>query len=168
MPHIQHVLDCTIRQVKEPESPASQTRKILANVRQLIGAQVAPLGAQRARKTCHQIGRLDTGQSPDAQSASRCCFCEIAGNAWVTANHISLGQVVADEKSNEITAMQKLLEIIDISGALVTSLSSQEWNCLHHDLLLALDALRQEFPIANRRLAAMAPEDKPVAAPGIE
>lgn len=41
-------------------------------------------------------------------------------SAWATANHISLGQVVVDEKSNEITAIPKLLELIEISGALVT------------------------------------------------
>ncbi|MGH7486981.1 MAG: ISAs1 family transposase, partial [bacterium] len=41
-------------------------------------------------------------------------------SAWATANHISLGQVVVDEKSNEITAIPKLLEILDISGCLVT------------------------------------------------
>jgi predicted transposase YbfD/YdcC len=41
-------------------------------------------------------------------------------SAWATANHISLGQVVVDEKSNEITAIPKLLEILEISGALVT------------------------------------------------
>lgn len=41
-------------------------------------------------------------------------------SAWATANHISLGQVVVDAKSNEITAIPKLLEFIDISGALVT------------------------------------------------
>ena len=41
-------------------------------------------------------------------------------SAWATANHISLGQVVTDEKSNEITAIPKLLEIIDVSGCLVT------------------------------------------------
>lgn len=41
-------------------------------------------------------------------------------SAWATANHISLGQVVVDAKSNEITAIPKLLELIDISGALVT------------------------------------------------
>jgi predicted transposase YbfD/YdcC len=41
-------------------------------------------------------------------------------NAWASENHISLGQVVTDAKSNEITAIPKLLEIIDISGALVT------------------------------------------------
>ena len=41
-------------------------------------------------------------------------------SAWATANHISLGQVVVDEKSNEITAIPKLLEILDVSGCLVT------------------------------------------------
>ena len=41
-------------------------------------------------------------------------------SAWATANQISLGQVVVDAKSNEITAIPKLLEILDISGALVT------------------------------------------------
>lgn len=41
-------------------------------------------------------------------------------SAWATASHISLGQVVVDAKSNEITAIPKLLELIDISGALVT------------------------------------------------
>ena len=41
-------------------------------------------------------------------------------SAWATANHISLGQVVVDEKSNEITAIPKLLEMLEISGSLVT------------------------------------------------
>lgn len=41
-------------------------------------------------------------------------------SAWATANHISLGQVVVDEKSNEITALPKLLEILELSGCLVT------------------------------------------------
>jgi len=41
-------------------------------------------------------------------------------SAWATANQISLGQVVVDQKSNEITAIPKLLEILEISGCLVT------------------------------------------------
>jgi predicted transposase YbfD/YdcC len=41
-------------------------------------------------------------------------------SAWATANHLSLGQVAVDEKSNEITAIPKLLELLDIKGALVT------------------------------------------------
>jgi predicted transposase YbfD/YdcC len=41
-------------------------------------------------------------------------------SAWATANCISLGQVVVDEKSNEITAIPKLLQILELSGCLVT------------------------------------------------
>jgi len=41
-------------------------------------------------------------------------------SAWATANHISLGQVVVDAKSNEITAIPKLLELLEISGSIVT------------------------------------------------
>lgn len=41
-------------------------------------------------------------------------------SAWATANHITLGQTVVDEKSNEITAIPKLLQIIEVSGGLVT------------------------------------------------
>lgn len=41
-------------------------------------------------------------------------------SAWATVNHISLGQVVVDEKSNEITAIPKLLDVLDVSGCIVT------------------------------------------------
>jgi len=41
-------------------------------------------------------------------------------SAWATANQISLGQVAVDAKSNEITAIPKLLEMLEISGSLVT------------------------------------------------
>ena len=41
-------------------------------------------------------------------------------SAWATVNQISLGQVVVDAKSNEITAIPKLLEMLELSGALVT------------------------------------------------
>ncbi len=35
-------------------------------------------------------------------------------SAWATANHISLGQVTVDEKSNEITAIPKLLKMLEM------------------------------------------------------
>jgi predicted transposase YbfD/YdcC len=41
-------------------------------------------------------------------------------HAWATANHLLLGQVAVDEKSNEITAIPKLLKVLGISGAIVT------------------------------------------------
>jgi len=41
-------------------------------------------------------------------------------SAWATQCHLSLGQVAVDEKSNEITAIPRLLELLDVHGALVT------------------------------------------------
>ena len=41
-------------------------------------------------------------------------------HAWATANHLLLGQVAVDQKSNEITAIPVLLEMLGISGAIVT------------------------------------------------
>ena len=41
-------------------------------------------------------------------------------NAWASDNHLVLGQVRAEDKSNEITAIPKLLEILDVSGCIVT------------------------------------------------
>jgi predicted transposase YbfD/YdcC len=39
---------------------------------------------------------------------------------WAGANHLLLGQVAVADKSNEITAIPKLLELLDLHGALVT------------------------------------------------
>jgi predicted transposase YbfD/YdcC len=41
-------------------------------------------------------------------------------SAWATAQRLSLGQVAVDAKSNEITAIPALLDLLDLHGALVT------------------------------------------------
>lgn len=41
-------------------------------------------------------------------------------SAWATETKLSLGQMVVDAKSNEITAIPELLRLLDVSGALVT------------------------------------------------
>jgi predicted transposase YbfD/YdcC len=41
-------------------------------------------------------------------------------SAWASANHLLLGQVKVDEKSNEITAIPALLELLALGGATVT------------------------------------------------
>ena len=41
-------------------------------------------------------------------------------SAWVSANRVALGQVKVDAKSNEITAIPALLELLSISGCVVT------------------------------------------------
>lgn len=41
-------------------------------------------------------------------------------SAWATAQHLHLGQIAVADKSNEITAIPKLLKLLDLNGALVT------------------------------------------------
>jgi len=41
-------------------------------------------------------------------------------SAWVAENQITLGELAVDDKSNEITAIPELLDIIDIEGDIVT------------------------------------------------
>ena len=41
-------------------------------------------------------------------------------SAWANTNQLSLGQVKVDEKSNEITAIPKLLDVLVLKGCLVT------------------------------------------------
>ena len=40
--------------------------------------------------------------------------------AWATENHLVLGQVKVDEKSNKITAIPQLLKALEISGCIIT------------------------------------------------
>jgi len=41
-------------------------------------------------------------------------------SAWATRQRLSLGQVAVEEKSNEITAIPRLLEMLELQGAIVT------------------------------------------------
>jgi len=41
-------------------------------------------------------------------------------SAWATQNHLLLGQVAVAADSNEITAIPRLLELLDLKGALIT------------------------------------------------
>jgi predicted transposase YbfD/YdcC len=41
-------------------------------------------------------------------------------SAWASEHHLSLGQVATAAKSNEITAIPELLELLDLHGAIVT------------------------------------------------
>jgi len=41
-------------------------------------------------------------------------------SAWATANELVLGQMKVDDKSNEITVIPKLLQVLEISGCIIT------------------------------------------------
>lgn len=79
--------------------------------------------------------KVEFEQSPDCVSVERLIAIDgktMRGNgnkdqrpnhivtAYDGANHLSIGQVVVDEKSNEITAIPRLLRIIDIRKGIVT------------------------------------------------
>ncbi len=40
--------------------------------------------------------------------------------AWASKNRLVLGKVKVDSHSNEITAIPALLELIDVTGAIIT------------------------------------------------
>jgi predicted transposase YbfD/YdcC len=41
-------------------------------------------------------------------------------SAWVAENNITLGELAVDEKSNEITAIPELLDLIEVAGDIIT------------------------------------------------
>ncbi len=41
-------------------------------------------------------------------------------SAWATQQGMTLGQVAVDSKSNEITAIPKLLEMLELKGAIIS------------------------------------------------
>ena len=46
--------------------------------------------------------------------------CLYLVSAWVGANSLTLGQIAVEDKSNEITAIPKLLKLLELEGALVS------------------------------------------------
>ncbi len=80
---------------------------------------LAWMGAVRAQ-TQGEIVAIDGKQlrhSYDKQSDKAAIHMV---SAWATTNHLVLGQVKVDEKSNEITAIPDLLRRLDLAGCLVT------------------------------------------------
>lgn len=61
-------------------------------------------------------GKTARGSYTDAEKSNALHFV----SAWATKHGISLGQTQVDSKSNEITAIQDLLEVVDVSQATVT------------------------------------------------
>jgi hypothetical protein len=70
-------------------------------VSEVTRGQVIAIDGKVLRGSCH---RMLGNASTDLVSA------------WATANHLVLGQVKVDDKSNEITAIPKLLQVLEIAG----------------------------------------------------
>jgi predicted transposase YbfD/YdcC len=98
----------TFRRLFERLDPAEFQRGFLSWIEALheaTGRQVVAIDGKTLRRS------FDRAKS---QSALHMV------HAWATANHLLLGQVAVDEKSNEITAIPVLLKTLEISGAIVT------------------------------------------------
>ena len=72
---------------------------------ELIGGQVIAIDGKKLRRSHdHGIGKAAIDMV----------------SAWASTNRLVLGQVKVDEKSNEITAIPELLQMLEISGCIVT------------------------------------------------
>jgi predicted transposase YbfD/YdcC len=58
-------------------------------------------------------------QRGTAKKGSPHSFVHIV-SAWAATHHLTLGQLKVDGKSNEITAIPKLLDVLDVEGTIVT------------------------------------------------
>ncbi|MCE9564604.1 MAG: ISAs1 family transposase [Planctomycetes bacterium] len=60
------------------------------------------------------------GKSARRAKRSNATGCLHVVSAWVTTNHLTLGQVVVPDGTNEIGVIPELLQTLDLAGAIVT------------------------------------------------
>lgn len=74
------------------------------------------LGLYREKRSIISVdGKTIRGSKDDTHKAYHVV------SAFVSENAITLGEVKTEEKSNEITAIPELLDLLDVSGAIVTA-----------------------------------------------
>ena len=88
-----------------PSALASAFREWVSAVAKLTNGEVVAIDGKTLRRSFREAGSS--------------VFVHMV-SAWATANRIVLGQVKTEEKSNEITAIPRLLKLLEISGCLVT------------------------------------------------
>jgi predicted transposase YbfD/YdcC len=89
----------------DPEQFANCFDNWIAAITEMIDVQVIPIDGKTHR------GSYDRTNKQKALHTV---------SAWASSNRILLGQVKVERKSNEITAIPKLLETIDIKGCIIT------------------------------------------------
>jgi predicted transposase YbfD/YdcC len=100
--------DDTFRRVFEKVDPKVLEQKLTEWVKQLIGPvvqQVIPIDGKSLRG------------SYDRKTGEKNLHLV---TAWASENRLVLGQVKVENHSNEITAIPALLELIDVTGAIIT------------------------------------------------
>jgi len=85
-------------------------------------------------------------------------------HAWAVDQRLLLGQVATDAKSNEITAVPKLLEMLSLKGCIVTAdaMSCQRTICTQiveqgGDYVIALKGNQGSLHAGYREWAALGP-----------
>ena len=98
----------TYRRLFEKISPTAMEQSFnswLSSVVKDLGGQVIPIDGKTVR------GSYDRNVEQRALHLV---------SAWASKNRLFLGQVKVQQKSNEITAIPALLELLDISGSIIT------------------------------------------------
>lgn len=100
--------DDTFRRVFEFINPEALNQCFLRWVETLVtkmGGEIVPIDGKTIR------GSYDRSQGKSAQ---------IVISAWASEQRLVLAQMKVEDKSNEITAIPALLELLDITGCIVT------------------------------------------------
>ena len=100
--------DDTFRRVFAALDPEQFQACFLSWVRSLVGSTDGKLVAIDGKTVRHSFAREEGKGALHLVSA------------WVAENQAVLGQLATDSKSNEITAIPQLLELLDLRGATVT------------------------------------------------
>jgi predicted transposase YbfD/YdcC len=74
-------------------------------VNEITGGQVIPIDGKKLRRSHDKTWRKNAIHMV---------------SAWAAENHVVLGQIKVDDKSNEITVIPQLLDLLEISGCIVT------------------------------------------------
>lgn len=89
----------------DPQALAEAFRQWAAAIATLTKGEVVAIDGKTLRRSF--------------QSADRSAFVHMV-SAWATGNRMVLGQLKTEDKSNEITAIPRLLELLRVEGCLVT------------------------------------------------
>ena len=122
----------TYRRLFERISPLALEKSFNAWLSSLVidlGAQVIPIDGKTLK------GSYDrNGEHSSLHLVS----------AWASEHRLFLGQVKVDDKSNEITAIPALLELLDISGCIITidAMGTQ------HEIARRIQALSADYVLA--------------------
>ena len=90
---------------RSPASSTTASSRWVQALHELTRGQVVPIDGKTLRRSFDSASDL-----PALHLVS----------AWAAEDRLVLGEIPVDDKSNEITAMPKLLEILELTGAIVT------------------------------------------------